>query len=63
MKSNGTHEEVQLGTNSNSLMISSVRLSDAGQYHCEVTATSLHYNGAVKIISKHLDVDILGKHM
>ena len=41
---NGT-TQTQVGTNSNSLSFSSLSLSDAGQYTCSVTVSSLYLDG------------------
>ena len=42
MKNNGTHQ-IQIGNNSDTLSFSSFRLSDAGQYTCQVTVDSEMY--------------------
>ena len=42
MKNNGTHQ-IQVGNNSNKLSFPSLRLSDAGQYTCQVTVDSEMY--------------------
>ena len=42
MKNNGTHQ-IQVGNNSHTLSFPSLRLSDAGQYTCQVTVDSEMY--------------------
>ena len=46
-KNNGT--EIQVGTNSNTLSFSPLKLSDAGQYMCQVTVDSDMY-GAIEYV-------------
>ena len=41
IKNNGT--QIQVGTNSNTISFSPLRLSDAGQYTCQVTVDSQMY--------------------
>ena len=51
MKNNGT--AIQLGTTSNTLSLSPLRLSDAGQYTCNVTISSPSLSSDVTIIASH----------
>ena len=46
-KDNGT--QTQVGTNSNTLLFTSFRLSDAGRYKCEVTITSVSLNEDINV--------------
>ena len=50
-----------VGTNSNILSFSSLRLSDAGKYSCEVTITSHLLHNAINKTSKQFEVHIPGK--
>ena len=48
-KNNGT--EIQVGTNSNTLSFSPLRLTDVGRYTCEVTISSLFLNSDITMPS------------
>ena len=49
----------QVGTNSNTHFLPFLRLSDAGQYACQVTLT-LHKNDDINIASKPFEIQIQG---
>ena len=51
--------QTQVGTNSNSLSFSSLSLSDAGQYTCSVTVSSLYLNNNVVVSSSNSEVVML----
>ena len=57
LKNNGTHR-VEVGTNANILSFPSLKLSDAGQYTCQVTVDSRMYGYSEYIhIQSQLDYD------
>ena len=60
-KHNDTQTYYVVGTNSNILSFSSLRLSDAGSYTCEVTVNSRLLHDAINETSKQLELYIPGK--
>ena len=46
-KNNGTQTQIQVGADPAVLSFSSLKLSNAGQYTCNVTVSSLHLNNDI----------------
>ena len=59
-KNNGTQTQV-VGTNSNTLSLSPLRLSDTGQYTCSVTVSSTLISSVITATSTALDISIPSK--
>ena len=59
-KSNSTGR-MQVGSNTSTLSFSSLRLSDAGQYSCQVTVNSRYLHDALNVTSALFDVHLQGK--
>ena len=60
IKNNGSGR-IQVGSNMGSLSFSSLRLSDAGQYSCQVTVSSRYLHDVLNVTSAPFDVCIQGK--
>ena len=60
IKNNDTGR-MQVGSNMSILSFSSLRLSDAGQYSCQVTVSSQYLHDALNVTSALFDVSIQGK--
>ena len=52
-KNNSTHTHVQVGTDSSTLSFPSLRLSDAGEYTCQVNVSSSYLNKDVTALDFH----------
>jgi hypothetical protein len=61
LKNNGTQTYYVVGKNSNILSFSSLRLSDAGNYFCEVIVNSRLLHNAINETSKKFEVHVSGK--
>ena len=61
IKNNGTQMYYVVGTNSKILSFSSLQLSDAGKYFCEVIINSHLLRSAINETSKHFEVHVPGK--
>ena len=59
-KNNGTQTQVGL-TNNNTLSFSTLRLSDGGQYSCQVTVSSRYLYGNLNVTSVPFDIHLQGK--
>lgn len=57
---NNSTGQMQVGSNTNILSFSSLRLSDAGQYSCQVTVTSRYLHNALNVTSAPVDVHLQG---
>ena len=60
IKSNSTGR-MQVGSNTSTLSFSSLRLSDAGQYSCQVIVSSFYLRDALNVTSAPFDVHLQGK--
>ena len=58
---NNVTGRMQVGFNISTLSFSSLRLSDAGQYSCQVTVSSRYLHGVLNVTSAPFDVHIQGK--
>ena len=58
---NNVTGRMQVGSNMSTLSFSSLRLSDAGQYSCQVTVSSRYLHGVLNVTSAPFDVHIQGK--
>ena len=57
-KNNGTQTQIQVGTDPSFLLFSSLRLSDAGRYTCQVTVSSPYLNNDITMTGSQ-DIIIL----
>ena len=60
-KNNSTGRMQVVGSNTSTLSFSSLRLSDAGQYSCQVIVTSQYLRDVFNVTSAPFDVHLQGK--
>ena len=60
-KSNSTGRMQVVGSNTSTFSFSSLRLSDAGQYSCQVIVRSRYLRDALNVTSAPFDVHLQGK--
>ena len=53
-KKNGTQIQIQLGPDPNILSFSPLRLSDAGEYSCQVNVSSYYLSNDISVLSSHV---------